>query len=138
MLLKQIVTIKDKVTPANYQKALYVIQENERTLKAAKAIEENDLELLGSLIYQSHEGLSNQYHVSCDELDFLVDQAKQNKQVLGARMMGGGFGGCTINLVSKSEAKSFAKNASKAYKNKFKKDCSVFFIELSEGTHIVK
>lgn len=133
-----LVTIKDKVTPANYQKALYVIQENERTLKAAKAIEENDLELLGSLIYQSHEGLSNQYHVSCDELDFLVDQAKQNKQVLGARMMGGGFGGCTINLVSKSEAKSFAENASKAYKNKFKKDCSVYFIELSEGTHIVK
>ncbi|ARV16192.1 galactokinase [Polaribacter sp. SA4-12] len=131
-------TIKDKVTPANYQKALFVIQENERTLKAAKAIEDNDLELLGSLIYQSHEGLSNQYFVSCDELDFLVDQAKQNKEVLGARMMGGGFGGCTINLISKSEAKAFAETASKAYKNKFDNECSVYFIELSEGTHIVK
>ena len=130
--------IADKVTPANYQKALYVIQENARTLKAAKAIENGDLELLGSLIYQSHMGLSNQYKVSCDELDFLVNQAKKNKHVLGARMMGGGFGGCTINLVAKSEIKAFAEVASKAYKNKFNKECSVYFIELSNGTHIVK
>ena len=131
-------TIIDKVTPANYQKALYIIQENARTLKAAKAIENNDLETLGSLIYQSHEGLSNQYKVSCDELDFLVEQAKKNKHVLGARMMGGGFGGCTINLIAKKEAKAFAEAASKAYKNKFDKACSVYFIQLSDGTHLVK
>lgn len=131
-------TIIDKVTPANYQKALYIIQENARTLKAAKAIENNDLETLGSLIYQSHEGLSNQYKVSCDELDFLVEQAKKNKHVLGARMMGGGFGGCTINLIAKKEAKAFAEAASKAYKNKFDKECSVYFIQLSDGTHLVK
>ncbi|GAA4974460.1 galactokinase [Algibacter aquimarinus] len=131
-------TIIDKVIPVNYQKALYVIQENLRTVKAAKAIENNDLETLGSLIYQSHEGLSNQYKVSCDELDFLVEQAKKNKHVLGARMMGGGFGGCTINLIAKKEAEAFAKTASKAYQNKFDKTCSVYFIELSDGTHIVK
>ncbi|WP_298533760.1 galactokinase [uncultured Algibacter sp.] len=131
-------TIIDKVTPANYQKALYVIQENARTVKAAKAIEDNDLDTLGKLIYQSHNGLSNQYKVSCEELDFLVDQAKKNKYVLGARMMGGGFGGCTINLVAKTEAKAFADVAAKAYKNKFNKDCSVYFIELSQGTHIVE
>ncbi|WP_299012088.1 galactokinase [uncultured Polaribacter sp.] len=131
-------TVIDKVTPSNYQKALYVIQENTRTIKAAKAIENNDLELLGSLIYQSHAGLSDQYKVSCDELDFLVAQAKKNKNVLGARMMGGGFGGCTINLIKKSEAKAFGKTASIAYKNKFDKECSVYFIELSDGTHLVK
>ncbi|MEO9572130.1 MAG: galactokinase [Polaribacter sp.] len=130
-------TIIDKVTPANYQKGLYVIQENSRTLKAAKAIEDGDLTTLGSLIYQSHEGLSNQFKVSCDELDFLVEQAKKNKNVLGARMMGGGFGGCTINLISKTEAKAFSETVAKAYKNKFNTDCSVYFIELSEGTHIV-
>ncbi|MGK0414608.1 MAG: galactokinase, partial [Polaribacter sp.] len=67
--------IIDKVTPENYQKALYVIQEIERTQKAAKAIEDNDLETLGTLIYASHNGLQNQYKVSCDELDFLVAQA---------------------------------------------------------------
>ncbi|XMO86390.1 galactokinase [Algibacter sp. AS12] len=131
-------TVKDKVSPENYQKALYVIQENNRTIKAAKAIENNDLETLGALIYQSHEGLSSQYKVSCDELDYLVAQAKQNKHVLGARMMGGGFGGCTINLVAKNEAEAFAETASKAYKKQFDKDCSVYFIELSDGTHLVK
>ena len=131
-------TVIDKVTPSNYQKALYIIQENARTIKAAKAIEDNDLELLGSLIYQSHAGLSDQYKVSCDELDFLVAQAKKNKYVLGARMMGGGFGGCTINLIAKKEAKAFAETASKAYKNKFDNECSVYFIELSQGTHLVK
>ena len=130
--------IIDKVTPENYQKALYVIQEINRTQKAAKAIKENDLETLGTLIYASHNGLQNQYKVSCDELDFLVNQAKKNKHVLGARMMGGGFGGCTINLIARSEVKAFEKSASKAYKNKFNKECSVYFIELSDGTHLVK
>ncbi|SDR68581.1 galactokinase [Polaribacter sp. KT25b] len=130
--------IIDQVTPENYQKALYVIQEIERTQKAAIAIEENDLVTLGALIYASHNGLQNQYKVSCEELDFLVDQAKKNKNVLGARMMGGGFGGCTINLIAKTEAKSFAESASKAFKNKFDNECSVYFIELSDGTHLVK
>ena len=130
--------IIDKVTPENYQKALYVIQEIERTQKAAIAIEENDLATLGALIYASHNGLQYQYKVSCAELDFLVAQAKKNKHVLGARMMGGGFGGCTINLVAKSEAKAFAESASNAFKNKFNNECSVYFVELSDGTHLVK
>lgn len=130
-------TVIDKVTPTNYQKALYIIQENARTIKAAKAIENNDLELLGSLIYQSHSGLSDQYKVSCEELDFLVAQAKKNKHVLGARMMGGGFGGCTINLIARSEVHTFKEIVSKAYKNKFHKECSIYTVELSEGTHIV-
>tara|TARA_B110001450_G_scaffold254730_1_gene280692 strand:+ start:1144 stop:2286 length:1143 start_codon:yes stop_codon:yes gene_type:complete len=130
--------IIDKVTPENYQKALYVIQEIDRTQKAAKAIENNDLETLGALIYASHNGLQHQYKVSCTELDFLVDQAKKNKHVLGARMMGGGFGGCTINLIAKNEAKSFAKSVSKTYKNKFNNECSIYFIALSEGTHLVR
>ncbi|WP_370479281.1 galactokinase [Tamlana flava] len=132
-----LLAVKDEVTPENYQKALYVIQENDRAVKASKAIEENDLETLGQLIYASHDGLSNQYKVSCDELDFLVDLAKSNQEVLGARMMGGGFGGCTINLVSKAEAKAFADTASKAYRKQFNKDCSVYFVQLSQGTHLV-
>ena len=135
---KGLAQIIDKVTPENYQKALYVIQEIDRTQKAAKAIEENDLETLGALIYASHNGLQHQYKVSCSELDFLVTQARKNNQVLGARMMGGGFGGCTINLIAKTEAKAFAEIASKAYKNKFNRDCSVYFINLSDGTHLVK
>lgn len=131
-------SIKDKVTPENYQKALYVIQENERAIKASKAMEQGDLKTLGKLIYESHEGLRNQYKVSCEELDFLVDQAKLNSHVLGARMMGGGFGGCTINLVAKSETDSFKAFVSEAYKNQFKKDCSIYSVKLSKGTGIIQ
>jgi galactokinase len=130
--------IKNKVTPEDYQKALFVIQENTRAEKASKAIEDGDLVTLGTLIYGSHDGLQNQYKVSCEELDFLVDQAKLNKAVLGARMMGGGFGGCTINLVAKNAIETFAESVSLAYKNEFKKECSMYFVELSDGTHVIK
>ncbi|WP_299045928.1 galactokinase [uncultured Polaribacter sp.] len=129
--------IIDKVTPENYQKALYVIQEIARTQKAAKAIQQNDLETLGALIYASHNGLQHQFKVSCNELDFLVNQAKKNKHVLGARMMGGGFGGCTINLIKRTAIESFANATSKAYENKFNKACSAYFIELSDGTRLI-
>ncbi|WP_445735581.1 galactokinase [Mariniflexile sp.] len=129
--------IKDQVTPENYQKALYVIQENDRAVKASKAMTDGDLETLGALIYASHNGLSKQYKVSCDELDFLVEQAQLNGHVLGARMMGGGFGGCTINLVAKNASKAFKEAASKAYKEKFNKDCSIYSVKLSDGTHVI-
>uniref|UniRef100_UPI00404843FE galactokinase n=1 Tax=Mariniflexile sp. TaxID=1979402 RepID=UPI00404843FE len=129
--------IKDQVTPKNYQKALYVIQENDRAVKASKAMTDGDLETLGALIYASHNGLSKQYKVSCDELDFLVEQAQLNGHVLGARMMGGGFGGCTINLVAKNASKAFKEAASKAYKEKFNKDCSIYSVKLSDGTHVI-
>lgn len=127
--------VKSKVSDEDYQKALFVIQENKRAEKASKAMIDGNLEELGKLIYGSHDGLQNQYKVSCDELDFLVKHAKLNKHILGARMMGGGFGGCTINLIEKNEVKAFGMFISEAYKNKFNKDCSIYSIELSDGTH---
>lgn len=130
--------IKDGITNEDYQKALYVINENERVKQFAKAIKTNDLEALGDLLYQSHEGLSKNYKVSCAELDFLVDRAKENPYVLGARMMGGGFGGCTINLVLKDEFKNFKKEVSKRFRATFEKDCSIYSVKLSQGTQIVK
>jgi galactokinase len=131
-------TIKDELTIENYEKALYVIQENERVVKASKAMEAGDLKNLGKLIYASHEGLQKQYQVSCEELDFLVEQAKTNPNIIGARMMGGGFGGCTINLISKTETSSFKAFISEAYKSKFSKDCSIYSVSLSNGTEIIK
>ena len=130
-------TIKDQVTLENYQKALYVIQENERVVKASKAIQDGDLKTLGELIYASHNGLQNQYKVSCEELDFLVEQAKANSNILGARMMGGGFGGCTINLISKTETSSFKTFISEAYMEKFNNACSIYSVKLSNGTHLI-
>jgi galactokinase len=130
--------IKNKLTAENYQKALFVIQENRRVLKSSEAILNNDLEALGKLIYESHEGLKDKYKVSCDELDFLVEKTKNNNLILGSRMMGGGFGGCTINLIAKNEIEPFKISISKAYKDKFNLDCSIYSIKLSDGTHLIK
>lgn len=130
-------SIKNQVTPENYQKALYVIQENNRVIEASKAIQADDLVTLGNLLYASHEGLQHQYKVSCEELDFLVDQAKLTPHVLGARMMGGGFGGCTINLIAKQHSQAFIAQVSNKYKAKFNKACTVYPVALSNGTHII-
>ncbi|MBO3097057.1 galactokinase [Gelidibacter pelagius] len=129
--------IKQDISEADYQKALYVIEENNRVKKFATAIENDDLRTLGNLLFQSHDGLSIQYKVSCTELDFLVTQAQGSSDVIGARMMGGGFGGCTINLVRKSGMEAFKKQVSKDFKNEFGRACSVYEVKLSQGTHLV-
>jgi len=130
--------IRKEVSAEDFQKALYVIEENQRVQSFAKAIKKNKLKKMGKLMYASHAGLSEQYKVSCQELDFLVDRAKENQNVLGARMMGGGFGGCTINLVLKSAAEDFEKEVSSAFLNEFGKSCSVYQVKLSKGTQISK
>lgn len=101
------------------KRAAYVINENVRVLEAVKAVEEQDLKTFGELMYQSHYGLKNNYEVSCRELDFLVDFASGYKEVKGARMMGGGFGGCTINLIEEGFVEEFISKASEAYFKEF-------------------
>ncbi|MBZ0243289.1 MAG: galactokinase, partial [Bacteroidales bacterium] len=100
-------------------RCLYVTEEIERVRDAAEAMEANDLARLGELMYKSHTGLRNQYMVSCDELDLLVDLTKDNPDVLGSRMMGGGFGGCTLSLVKSSGIEAFKKTATENYQKTF-------------------
>ncbi|RXJ52608.1 galactokinase [Gelidibacter gilvus] len=130
-------TIKQEISTEDYQKALYVIEENNRVKKFAEAIEKNDLGTLGNLLFQSHDGLSIQYKVSCTELDFLVTKAQGSSDVIGARMMGGGFGGCTINLVRKSGMETFKNQVSEQFKEEFGRECSFYEVKLSQGTHLV-
>ncbi|MGC1632067.1 MAG: galactokinase, partial [Gelidibacter sp.] len=130
--------IKSDLSEGDYQKALYVIEENNRVKQFSEAIEKDDLETLGNLLFQSHEGLSKKYEVSCAELDFLVDRAHESSSVIGARMMGGGFGGCTINLVLKTEMEAFKEDVSNRFKEEFGSACTIYNVKLSQGTHIVK
>ena len=136
--LEDLNAIKSKISNADYEKTSYVIEENSRVEKFSEAIQKNDIETLGDLIYQSHDGLSSKYKVSCKELDFLVDETRNNSKILGARMMGGGFGGCTINLIKKSEIEDFKNEISKNFKKEFGKECSIYQVKLSEGTRIIK
>lgn len=130
--------LKTKISEEDYQKALYIIQENNRVQQAAECVKNNYIKGLGKLFYESHNGLQNQYKVSCSELDFLVEKAKENPNVIGARMMGGGFGGCTINIIAKNTTQLFIKTISNSYEAMFQKKCDVYFVELSSGTHLVK
>ena len=129
--------IESIVSPENYEKAIYVIEENERVLNAEKAIENNDFYALGMLLYESHEGLKNLYKVSCDEIDFLVDATKNNPNVLGARMIGGGFGGCTLNLIKTGKVEEFLVEVLEKFKNKFGKPCTPISVKISQGTSVV-
>ena len=89
-------------------------------------------------MYKSHEGLKNLYEVSCIELDFLVDYSKKYNYVLGSRMMGGGFGGCTINLIKEDYIKSYIKIVSEKYLNKFKKKLSSIEVSIEDGIKTIK
>ena len=130
-------TYKEKLSGKVYQRALFVSRENARTLKAAELIQSGDIKGFGALMYQTHEGLSKNYEVSCPELDFLVDLSKDIPQVVGSRMMGGGFGGCTINLVEEGYVNEFMDLASKAYKEQFDINLTSILVATSNGVETV-
>ena len=130
-------TFKEKLSKKVYQRALFVSRENARTLKAAELIQSGDIKGFGKLMYQTHEGLSKNYEVSCPELDFLVDLSKEIPQVVGSRMMGGGFGGCTINLVEESYVNEFMDLASNTYKEQFDINLTSILVATSNGVETV-
>lgn len=112
----------------------YVVEEIERVNKACSALAENDLEKLGKLLYATHEGLQNEYKVSCKELDYLVDFTRNKEEVLGARMMGGGFGGCTINLVQEANVDIFIAEIQESFEKKFNIKPAVYKVQTAPGT----
>lgn len=120
-----------------FAKCSYVVEENERLIKACEDLNKNNLKLFGKRMYETHEGLKTKYDVSCKELDFLVDFTKNYDGVLGARMMGGGFGGCTINLVKKDFKDKMIELLSLKYKNIFNIDAEFYDIDIVGGTKII-
>ena len=122
--------MNDKV----YNCCLYVVEEIARTKKAAELLQQDDLIAFGNLMYATHQGLSKLYEVSCDELDFLVDLASKTSDVIGARLMGGGFGGCTINIIKESGIEKFIDNATAAYKHQFNITLEAYITETGDGT----
>ncbi|GMN10739.1 galactokinase [Croceitalea sp. MTPC9] len=131
--LKIIDEFKEAVSAVNYNRLSYVSEENTRTIKASKALIDGSIEKFGSYLFESHDGLKNKYQVSCDELDFLVGIGKGFDGVVGARMMGGGFGGCTINIVQENKVEAYIEEASKKYHTKFGISLSPFIVGIGNG-----
>lgn len=130
-------SFKDQIDPVIYKRCHYVVKENERLLAACDDLKNKDLESFGKKMVQTHEGLKSEYEVSCTELDFLVEHTLEEKAVLGSRMMGGGFGGCTINLIKEDNMDKVNQNIKTAYLNEFGKEPGIYKIKIKKGTHII-
>lgn len=133
-MLQRFVAPKDEVI---FRRCKYVVEENTRLLEGCEDLKKGDLEALGKKMFRTHEGLSKEYEVSCKELDFLADYVKTNPSVLGARMMGGGFGGCTINLVKEEAIDDLIKNVSKDYQKAMNLELSAYIAGIENGSSIV-
>lgn len=120
-----------------YQRCKYVVEEILRVQLAVQDLEKGDMQAFGKKMFETHTGLSNLYDVSCPELDFLVEAVANNENVLGARMMGGGFGGCTINIIKKTAVEEITKALSAKYNQAMHKALSYYITSIEDGTHLV-
>jgi galactokinase len=123
---------KADISDEDYMRAEYVIEEIQRVLDVCDALEQGDYETVGQKMYATHHGMSRLYEVSCEELDFLNDIAKECG-VTGSRVMGGGFGGCTINLVKNELYDGFISKAQSAFKEKFGRSPKVYDVVIGDG-----
>jgi galactokinase len=135
--LKELMAHKQDMGEEVYRRCAYVIRESERLLRGCELLSKGDLEGFGKLMYETHEGLSKEYNVSCPELDFLVEQAKTFPEIAGARMMGGGFGGCTINLIEESAVNRFTEFVQGKYQERFNKVPEVYTMIFEDGVKVV-
>ena len=133
--MEMVEDLKDEMGDVVYRRSRFVVGEISRIQELVKSLKDNNFENVGKLMTSTHYGLSKDYEVSCEELDFLVDNVLKEEGVLGARVMGGGFGGCTINLLKKSEVENVIEKLSKAYLDKFGIALTPYQVSVSEGTH---
>ncbi|MBE6335716.1 MAG: galactokinase [Lentimicrobiaceae bacterium] len=129
--------VKAEISEEDYKRAVYVIGEKQRVLDVCDALEKGDYETVGDRMFGTHYGMSKEYEVSCEELDFLNDVAKKCG-VTGSRVMGGGFGGCTINLVKEELYDDFIATAKKEYLAKFNREPKVYDVVISDGARRIK
>jgi len=137
MTTQHLKSYKSKLSEIHYKRSKFVLEENARVQTFAEALKSQKVEKLGDLLYKSHNGLKNEYEVSCEELDFLVELSKKEEGVLGARMMGGGFGGCTINLIKKKSIEETITNIKDAYLSKYTIRPEHYLVEIVDGVKIL-
>lgn len=132
-MLDEFVLPKDKLV---YKRCRFIAEEIKRLLAACEDLKKNDVKGLGEKMFQTHEGLRKEYEVSCKELDFLVDAIKDNSNVFGARMMGGGFGGCTINLVKEDAVDNLIIDVRNIYEREMNLPLTAYVVGIEDGTSV--
>ncbi|MEM9676258.1 MAG: galactokinase [Bacteroidota bacterium] len=125
---------QDKLSPIVYQRCAYIVRENQRVEDACQALANQDLATFGQKLYESQQGMQQEYEITVPETEFLVDQTRNEPAVLGGRQMGGGFGGCTINLIEEAEIDRISNQLTQTYKQKFDLDLEVYIADIVNGT----
>ncbi|WP_417368142.1 galactokinase [Flavobacterium beibuense] len=121
-----------------YNRCRYVVEENQRVQQVAAFLEAGNLKAVGQKMFETHAGLRGQYEVSCKELDFLVSAVSDNPSVLGARLMGGGFGGCTINLIKTDAVDEVIQQVGESYHKQYNKELKVYPVSIGDGATVIK
>ena len=116
---------------------MYVIAENNRVHEMTAALRNSDMAKVGSILKAAHAGMKDLYEITTPEIDFLVDFVNHAEGAIGARMMGGGFGGCTINIIHKDHLEHCTKTLYDAYKNKFNRSLEVYHLNIEDGVNVV-
>lgn len=129
---------RSKLSPDDYRKALFIVEENMRVRKAVQSIQKGNYDQLGRYLFEAHQGAKELYEISCPELDYLISSAAKDPAAIGARIMGGGFGGCTVNMVYKNQSEAFQDRLKASYEAKFQKPCTIYKIKFSKGTHRIE
>ena len=130
--------VKDAITdPINRKRAKHAVYENQRTIQAVDALCNNNIQLFGQLMNASHVSLRDDYEVTGIELDTLVEAAWQQEGVIGSRMTGAGFGGCTVSIVENDKIDAFIENTGKIYKEKIGYAADFYVVEIGKGAHKV-
>ena len=135
---EQLLSIQDKMSEIVFKRVHFVVKEIRRVSEACEALDNGNIELLGQLLFDTHDGLSKEYEVSCPELDFIVEQAKKEETVIGSRLMGGGFGGCAITLIKKGNEKNVKEKFTSLYFDTFGIDLKIYDVKISNGTTLYK
>ena len=135
---EQLEKYKDELSEMVYRRCSFIINENARLLHGCDLLNKRDLKSFGQLMFESHEGLSRGYEVSCKESDFLVAQARLFSGVMGARQMGGGFGGCTINIVKADAVEDFSTYIRDSYSKQFDVMPEIYVTQIEDGAKVVE
>ncbi|WP_339652450.1 galactokinase [uncultured Maribacter sp.] len=134
--LEDLKNISDTINPIDIKRAKYIIEENERVRRMMKALTKGDAEEVGNILKEGHWAMSTQYEITTSELDALVKIGENLEGVLGSRMMGGGFGGCTINLIQTSKLESSITSILEAYKNQTTIDAEYYHLAIDDGVKV--
>ena len=136
--MEQLEDVKSQLDPIGFLRCKYVIEENIRVHRFSNALVQKVLVNAGNILQEAHRAMRHEYEITCPEIDLMADYANNHPDVLGARMMGGGFGGCTINLIRKGKEDKFVSGLQKIYQKNYSKEITPIKVVISDGVSIIE